>query len=178
MRSFSACRHASRSWTRLPTESAAVRISERGLELIKEFEGCSLRAYPDPKTHGDPWTIGWGATGPGIGRGTVWTQLQADLRLEEDVARFEAIVSAAVDVPLTQGQYDALVSIVYNVGPGSPNRDGIIRLKSGVPSTLLRLLNEGDKNGCAAQFERWTSGGMGGLVRRRKAERALFEGRT
>lgn len=157
-----------------------MRISERGLDLIKEFEGCRLTAYPDPKTGGDPWTVGYGATGTGIARGTVWTQVEADRRLEEDVMRFEVYVTKAVTVPLTQGQFDAMVSIVFNVGPGSSTRDGIIRLKSGQPSTLLRKLNAGDVTGAAAQFDLWISKGSPaepGLRRRRAAERALFEGR-
>jgi lysozyme len=154
-----------------------MRISERGLELIKDFEGCRLTAYPDPKTGGDPWTIGYGATGRDIAKGTVWTQIEADRRLEEDVLRFELYVSKAVIVPMTQGQFDAMTSITFNVGPGSSSRDGIIRLKSGQPSTLLRKLNAGDYVGAAAQFSLWISKGSpaeAGLRRRRAAELALF----
>lgn len=183
--------------------STSMRISEHAMDLIREFETCELEAYPDPRSalgiecskrelpmrsyrrvptwldlSGTPWTIGWGATGPGITQGTKWTQLEADRRLESDVAEREVIVSNAVTVPLTQGQFDAMVSIVLNVGAGSKTRSGIIRLNTSAPSTLLRLLNAGDKTGAAAEFDRWTSGGMKGLVRRRAAERALFEGKT
>ena len=148
-----------------------------GIDIIKTFESCKLTAYPDPKTGGAPWTIGWGATGPGIGPGTVWTQQQADDRLEQDVSEREALVTAAVRAPLTQGQFDALVSIVFNVGPGSKWKDGIIRLKSGQPSTLLSLLNARDYDGCAGQFMRWVSPGSNvenGLRRRRTVERQRF----
>jgi len=154
-----------------------MKTSDQGKALIKEFESCRLHAYPDPKTGGAPWTCGWGTTGSDVGPSTVWTQEQADARFEEDLDEYENMVSANVTVPLTQGQFDALVSIVYNVGPGSDKKDGIIRLKNGQPSTLLRLLNAGDYLGCAAQFMRWVSPGSSvenGLRRRRAAEVDLF----
>lgn len=154
-----------------------MRVSQAGLDLIKEFEGCHLKAYPDPKTGGDPWTIGFGATGPDIYEGLTWTQEQADERLVKDVQAREAIVDEAVTVDLTQGQFDAMVSIVFNVGYGSKRRNGIIRLKSGEPSTLLQKLNDGDYGGAAKEFERWISPGSPverGLKRRRAAEIDLF----
>ncbi len=73
-------------------------------------------------------------------------------------------------MPLTQGQWDALSSFVYNLGPGALEK-----------STLLRLLNAGDYSGAAAQFDRWVYASgkkLSGLVKRRAAERALFEGKT
>ena len=155
-----------------------MKISKAGVDLIKQFGACRLLAYPDPKTGGDPWTIGWGATGPGIGPGAIWEQSQADERLMQDIAKREDIVNNAVTVPMTQGQFDAMVSIVFNVGSGSPSRDGIIRLKDGRPSTLLRKLNARDYEGASVAFDSWISPGSNvekGLRRRRKAERALFE---
>jgi len=154
-----------------------MKMSQAGIDLIKEFESCELEAYPDKKTGGDPWTIGWGATGPDIYEGVVWTQQQADERLERDVEAREAIVNEAVTVDLTQGQFDAMVSIVFNVGYGSKRRNGIIRLKSGEPSTLLQKLNDCDYAGAAKEFERWISPGSPverGLKRRRDAEVDLF----
>lgn len=151
--------------------------SKAGYDLIKAYEACVLQAYPDPKTGGAPWTVGWGATGPGIERGTVWTQSQADQRLVADVSYREDLVRQAVHVPLTQGQFDALVSIVFNVGAGGATRDGIIRLKSGQPSTLLRKLNAGDYAGAGQAFMSWVSPGSAvekGLTRRRRAELALW----
>jgi lysozyme len=151
--------------------------SKAGIDLIKRYEDCKLVAYPDPKTGGAPWTVGWGATGPDIHEGTVWTQQQADDRLQADIAEREDMVNDAVTVPLTQGQFDAMVSIVFNVGQGSTRKDGIIRLKDGRPSTLLRLLNAGDYAGCADQFLRWVSPGSNverGLRRRRTEEREMF----
>lgn len=154
-----------------------MQTSLAGINLIKAFEGCHLKAYPDPKTGGVPFTIGWGAVGPDIGPDTVWTQEQADERLLKDVEAREAIINQYVTVPLTQGQFDAMVSIVFNVGFGSNKRNGIIRLKSGEPSTLLAKLNDGDYEGAANEFARWVSPGSpveNGLKRRRAAEVDLF----
>jgi len=86
-----------------------------------------------------------------------------------------------VTSPLTQNQFDALVSILFNVGPGAKGvKDGIITLKSGVPSTLLRMLNLSIYAGAADEFPKWCHGLGGallpGLVTRRARERALFLG--
>jgi len=156
-----------------------MKTSQVGRDLIQGFEQCRLVAYPDPgSSNGVPWTCGWGATGPSIGPGTVWTQEQADERFDEDLSQFEYMLNNALTTIVTQGQWDALISCLYNVGPGGKNKDGIIRLKSGGPSTLLRLVNARDFAGAAAQFERWISPGSSvsnGLLRRRKAERKVFE---
>lgn len=155
-----------------------MKTSQVGRDLIMDFEGCSLEAYPDPKTGGAPWTCGWGATDPSIGPGTVWTQEQADERFDEHLTMFEGMLNNAITTEITQGQWDALVSILYNVGPGGTKKDGIIKLKSGAPSTLLRMVNERNFAGAAAQFERWVSPGSSvtkGLLRRRQAERKVFE---
>lgn len=154
-----------------------MRISPAGVQLIKDFEGCKLTSYPDPKTGGHPYTVGWGATGAGIGPETVWTQPYADARLLEDIAEREAVINAKVTHPMTQGQFDAFVSILYNVGHGNPRRDGIIELKSGWPSTLLRKFNAGDIGGAETEWCKWVSPGssvMHGLFRRRQAELVLF----
>ena len=147
--------------------------------IIRRFESCSLTSYPDPITRGAPFTCGWGACGPEIGPGVVWTQDREDKRLAGDVAQREVAASNAIMVDVTQGQFDAFVSLLFNVGAGSSTRDGIIRLKSGAPSTLLRLLNAGDYAGCADQFMRWISPGsdvVHGLSRRRMTEQAVFNG--
>ena len=154
------------------------KTNQAGIDLIKEFEELRLTAYPDPKTNGAPYTNGWGHTGPSIGPGTVWTEQQAEEALREDLASFEAIIRKSVIVALADNQFSALVSIVFNVGPGSSRKDGIIVLKNQQPSTLLRKLNMADYAGAAAEFPRWCSPGTSvtnGLLRRRNAERALFE---
>lgn len=142
-----------------------MQISKAGLDLIKQFEGLYLKAYRCPA--GVP-TIGYGHTA-GVAMGQTITQQQADDYLRRDVRQFERAVARQVSVPLTQGQLDALVSFAFNLGEGALAQ-----------STLLRLLNAGDYAGAAAQFERWNKAGgrvLPGLVRRRAAERALFEAR-
>lgn len=134
--------------------------------LVRQFEGCVLKAYPDPATGGAPWTIGWGATGPGIGPGLVWTQQRADERLRADVTEFVDGVRAELTKPATDNQLGAMASLAYNVG-----------LKNFERSTLLRLFNDGDTAGAAAQFPRWNRAAgkvMRGLTRRRAAEQAVF----
>lgn len=143
--------------------------SQKCIDLIKQFEGCRLQAYPDPKTGGDPWTVGWGATGPGIKRGVVWTQTQADQRLAADVAAFGKRIGDALNGhPTTQGEYDALVSFAYNLG-----------LTKATGSTLWKMHIAGNFAGAAGQFGLWINRGSAvekGLTRRRAAEAALYRG--
>ena len=156
-----------------------MKASPECLALIKHFEALRLRSYPDPGTGAQPFTIGWGSTGPDIGPGVVWDQHKADTRLAADVMLREGDANNAIKVPVTQGQFDAFVSILYNVGHGSPARDGIIRLKTAYPSTLLRKLNAGDYAGAREAFGHWVSPGSSiepGLRRRRRAEQLLWDG--
>lgn len=135
--------------------------------LIKRWEGCRLEAYPDPASGGEPWTIGWGATGPGIKKGVRWTQAQADDRLALDVERFMRGVRESVRRPVSDNQLGAMTSLAYNIGIGAFRR-----------STLLRLFNAGDAAGAGKQFDRWNRANgrvMKGLIRRRADERAVFE---
>jgi lysozyme len=155
-----------------------MKTSQAGIDLIKHFESCHLKAYPDPKTGGAPWTCGWGET-RGVTPDTWWTQEEADRKLAESIASFENIVHKNVTHAMTQGQFDAFVSIIFNVGPGNQWKDGICRLKDGRPSTLLRKFNAGDIGGCETEWLRWVSPGSNvekGLRRRRMAELALFRG--
>lgn len=137
------------------------------LELVKRWEGCRLEAYPDPGTGAAPWTIGWGSTGEGIGPGTVWTQEQADERLERDVRAFMAGVQELLTRQPTPHQLGAMTSLAYNIGLGAFGG-----------STLRRKFNAGDLGGAARQFDRWVYAGgrvMKGLVNRRADERRVFE---
>ncbi len=143
-----------------------MHISDAGLALIRQFEGLRLLAY---KCAAGVWTIGYGSTA-GVKPGQSITAERAEELLREDVARFEAAVSRLVTVPLSQGQFDALVSFAFNLGAKALEK-----------STLLRLLNAGDYSGAAAQFDRWVYASgkkLSGLVKRRAAERALFEGKS
>jgi len=161
-----------------PSLPAARTVGPAGIALIKRFEGCArlrtdglVAAYPDPGTGADPWTIGWGATGRDsvhggrIGPQTVWTQAQCDERLAQDLRRYAADVARALgDAPVTQPQFDALVSLHYNTG-------AIAR------ATLTRLHIAGDYHGAAQEFARWNRAGgrvLKGLVRRRAAEAELY----
>ena len=148
-----------------------MKTSDMGLSLIKSFEGFSSKPYLCPA--GVP-TIGYGATYYPDGRRVTMqdrpvTVAQATDMLRSMLASYEAGVSRYVQVPLTQGQFDALVSFAYNLG--------LSALKG---STLLRLVNARDYAGAAAQFVRWNRAGgkvLPGLTRRREAERVMFLGR-
>lgn len=142
-------------------------VSDRCLALIKRFEGCMLGAYPDPGTGGDPWTIGWGTTGPDIHKGLVWTQDQANERLAADVEKFAHQVDTLIGpASTTQSEFDALVCFAYNVGLGNLGS-----------STLLKLHKAGRVQEAAEQFVRWNKAAgqiMRGLTRRREAEAELY----
>lgn len=134
-------------------------------DIIKRWEGLRLTAYPDPGTGGKPWTIGYGHT-RNVKQGDTCTLDQALAWLAEDMDDAYKVIDNAVTVPLTRQQRDALCSFVFNVGVDAFQK-----------STLLRMLNEGNYTGAAAQLDRWNKAGgrvMQGLVNRRKQEKALF----
>lgn len=137
-------------------------ISPKGVALIKEFEGCSLKAYSDIV---GVVTIGYGHTGADVSMGDVITQEEADSLLKRDLERFEAGVARMLKVPVTQGQFDALVCFAFNLG-----------LAAFSSSTLLKKVNSNDPT-AASEFPRWNRAGskvVAGLTRRRLAEQALF----
>lgn len=139
-----------------------MNYSQAGIDLTKDFEGCRLKAYQDQKK---VWTIGYGHT-KGVKQGMTCTQEQAEEWLREDVGEAEATVARLVKVPITQNQYDALVDFCFNLGT-----------KNFYISTLRKLLNKSDYQGCANEFEKWNLvDGLvnAGIIRRRKAEKALF----
>lgn len=140
-----------------------MKISQRGIDLIKEAEGLRLDAYQDSVR---VWTIGYGHTGD-VRVGQRITKAEAEQILRDDLDVFEhGVLKATEPRKLTQGQFDALVSFAFNLGLGN--------LKS---STLLKKLNAGDAAGASFEFQRWVYAGgkkLPGLVKRREAERALF----
>lgn len=140
-------------------------INGSGLALIKRSEGLELKAYPDPGSGGDPWTIGYGHTGPDVRPGMVITEAQAEELLKKDLERFEAAVADMCKVA-TDNQFSAMVSLAFNVGEENFRR-----------STLRRMHNEGDHMGAANEFQRWNRASgrvLNGLVRRRAAEAQLY----
>ena len=139
-----------------------MNIGQKGINLIKHFEGCELNAYKCPA---GVWTIGYGHI-KGVSEGMSITQEQAEQMLLDELKEYENYINELVTVNLSQNQFDALVSRVYNLGPAN--------LQS---STLLKVLNSGDYSGVPAQIERWNKAGgkvLEGLIRRREAESALF----
>lgn len=161
-----------------PSQGLGRRVSADMIKKMHGFEGCELEAYPDPGSRdGNPWTIGYGATGPGIGKGVKWTQAQADARFLVDLAKFEDGVSRLIgSCPTSQRQFDALVSIAYNIGL---DEDADTIAEGLGDSTLLRLHKAGDYAGAAAAFLSWRFNDgreMAGLKKRRQAEAAWYRG--
>jgi lysozyme len=143
-----------------------MRISQEGVNLIKHFEGCRLEAYKCPA---GVWTIGYGHT-KGVKEGDAIEQEAAEAFLIEDLEAFEQAVARLVKVPITQQQFDALVSFTFNLGAGNLER-----------STLLEKLNGYQYIEVPEQMMRWVRAGgqvLDGLVRRRAAEAALFQNKN
>ena len=136
--------------------------------LVAEFEGFRAEPYLCPA---QVWTIGYGTTRiagkPVTATTPPITEAVAQRWLQDDLAQFARDVDRLCRMPLTVNQRAALVSFTYNLGAGALER-----------STLLRRIKDGDMAGAAGEFDRWVMAGgqrLNGLVRRRAAERALFE---
>lgn len=149
-------------------------LTPAGANLIKHFEGCLKRVAPGQfmayKCPAGVLTIGHGHTnhhGRKFGSGDIWSQAECDAEFLSDMKGFEAAVKRLVKVPLTEHQYDALVSFAYNCGEGNLGK-----------STLLKKVNRGDFDGAAEEFAKWNKGGgrvLPGLTRRRASEALLFQ---
>lgn len=146
-----------------------LRTSDNGFKIIKEAEGLRLEPYQDVAGY---WTIAYGHKilkgEPYYPYGNIKriTTAQAFMILTRDVQKAEHAVNNYVKVPLTQNQFDALVSFVFNLGAGAFKK-----------STLLKKLNAGDYVGAAEQLPRWRFAGgkeFAGLLNRRNKEKALF----
>ena len=140
-----------------------MQTSQKGIDLIKKFEGTVLKVYKDAVGKD---TIGVGHLIKAGEHFTALTQQQAEDLLAKDLKQFEIGVTSAVKVALTQNQFDALVSFAFNLGMSNLNS-----------STLLKKLNAGDVTGASLEFERWNKAGgkpLAGLTRRRLAEKELF----
>lgn len=145
--------------------AAGLLLSAAGIAGVVSHEGLRYAAYPDPATGGAPWTICYGHTGPEVKPGLVVKQDQCDKWLAQDLMTAQRVVTSTVKVPLTQGEMDAYVSFVFNVGGGNWRS-----------STMLRLLNQGKRKEACDQLPRWIYANkkeMGGLKTRRYQERAV-----
>ena len=142
-----------------------MRIGSDGLNLIKQFEGLSLKAYKCPA---GVWTIGYGST-KGVKQGMVITERQAVERLKQDV-RVAEVALNKLGVNFAQNQFDALCSFIFNLGAGAF-----------ATSTLKkRILAQADDEAICAEIVKWHNAGgkpLTGLKRRRVAEANLFIGR-
>jgi len=134
-----------------------MKLSEQGAHKLAVREGIRTKAYLDTK--GIP-TIGIGHTGPEVKLGLVWTLEKVMSTFDEDVKWAEDAVNT-VTTPLTQNQFDALVSFVFNIGATAWHK-----------STMKRLLNAGDVKGATAQFDRWVIPKE--ITKRRMSEKAQF----
>jgi lysozyme len=142
--------------------------SQQCIDLIKSFESCRLAAYQDIR---GLWTVGYGhrLASPGNPPMSI-SQPMADLLFSVDLKEFASGVRKSLTFPVSQCQFDACVSLAYNIGIGAFNS-----------STLLKLINHGSLDDAAAHFPAWDhSDGVEveGLLRRRAAEQAMFEGKV
>ena len=141
-----------------------METSNEGISLIQKFEGCELEAY---QCSAGVWTIGYGHT-KDVVEGMTITKEQAEQMLVDELHEYENYINEYVTVALSQNQFDALVSWVYNLGPAN--------LKA---STMLKVLNAKEYEDVPAQMKRWNKAGgkvLEGLIRRREAEACLFKG--
>lgn len=172
-----------------------MQTSRRGIAAIQQFEAYRMYAYPDPASplaratagkpwgmmparnilrslplsaqtlSGRPWTCGYGAT-HGVTADTTMTREQADAALAAHLLQYEAAVRRACTLPPTQPQFDAMVSLCYNIGPA-----GFAR------STVVKAHNRGDTQAAARAFSLWNKAGgrvLPGLTRRRALEAAMY----
>jgi lysozyme len=156
-----------------PPSNKNLVIGAAGIELMHSFEGCEkkmkdgrFQSYPDPgSVDGNPWTIGWGSTGPDVKPDTIWTLAQCDARFVADMKKYsDAVISAIGKAATTQNQFDALVSFHYNTGA----------IKT---ATLTKLHKKGSYLKAKKEFAKWNKNDgkvMKGLTRRRAAEAALY----
>lgn len=138
-----------------------MKTGPKGIALIKDFEGCKLKAYRCPA---GILTIGYGSTGAHVKAGMAITEPQAEELLKKDLARFEKRVNELVKVPLSQERFDCLVSFDFNTGALHK-------------STLLKKLNAGNYDAVPAELKKWVKAGgktLKGLARRRDAEAFLW----
>ena len=144
-----------------------MKISKQGINLLKHFENYEMKAYKCPA---DVWTIGWGFTrinGVKVKEGDIMTLEEADKELIKQLKTYENVVREVIKLDyINQNQYDALVSLCYNIGGSSFRR-----------SDIIKLINSRNFIGACRIFNLWSSAAKKrskGLLRRRMSERNLF----
>ncbi|QPL10906.1 endolysin [Pectobacterium phage Possum] len=150
-----------------------MKMSAEGKKVTKYFESLKLKAYPDPATGGKPWTIAYGHTGPDVYSGLVINETMAEKLLDLDLAKAEAQVNKYAH-DLTQGQFDCLVDMVFNMGSGFIRPDNI----KGDFDDFLVSGNKAEMRKRIPQFRMAAGKVMKGLVRRRAANVALWDGKS
>ncbi|MGB4239631.1 MAG: lysozyme [Candidatus Hydrothermia bacterium] len=139
-----------------------MKTSKKGIEIIKKYEGLRLKAYKCPA---GILTIGYGHT-KNVKQGDTITETQAEILLIYDLIDIENCIKKNVKIPLNQNQFDALVSLCFNIGCGNF-----------LKSTLLKKLNEGKIAEAVKEFLKWNKAGgkeLAGLTKRRQEEMELF----
>ncbi len=143
-----------------------MKLNQNGVDLIKRFEACSLKAYPDPVTKGPPYTICYGHTGSNVQPNSIWTQALCDQTLQSDLNKIVSQLTPLIHVDLNDNEFSAVVSLVFNIGIGNFKN-----------STMLKLLNAAATMAAANEFTKWDHAGgreIPGLLKRRLAEQKLF----
>jgi lysozyme len=133
-------------------------ISDKGIQFIEDREGVRLVAYQDVK---GIWTIGVGHTGPEVKKGLIWTTEQVSQALQDDLKEVQECIYKNIKYPISQNQYDALCSFIFNVG-----------IDAFAKSTILKKINAGDLAGAGNEFDRWNIPQQ--IIGRRMKEKALF----
>ena len=161
-----------------PSQGLGRRMSAAGRDRLKRREKLELKAYPDPGSRdGHPWTIGYGHTGPEVHKGLVWTPEQAEAAFDRDLAKFEDGVTRLLGgAPTTQNQFDALVSLAFNIGLDE-DKDTIAEGLG--DSSLLRAHLAGNHALAQSKFKAWRFNDgreMKGLLNRRNEEAKVYGG--
>ena len=141
-----------------------MKMSERGIKFLIQEEGERLKAY---KCAAGVWTIGVGHTGPDVKEGMIITKEKSRELLKADLNRFEKAVNTYIKVPLEQHQFDALVSLAFNIGVGNFSKSTLVK-KINANATIEEI---------EFQFKQWKlAGGKPILLPRRKREAGLYRG--
>lgn len=156
-----------------------MHISSHGIDLIMKFEGLRTKAYK-PLSHENGWTIGYGHHSPDVYEGMVCTEAEAEMLLKADIAKYEHQIESALNVDeieVTQGMFDALVCLLFNLQGARKNGKRLTPLQTLVSYKLWKKMKAGDKEGAAKEFLDINKAGgveVKGLTLRRRAEASLF----